>query len=404
MPGKPTQNKVQKVNGFAMTVIYYALRLYFALCGIKIKAVNKVGTPQAPGIVLCNHGSFVDFIYAAVLLRKYKPNFIVARLYFYNKYLRWLLKTVGAFPKSMFATDLENAKNCLTVLREMQFLAMMPEARLSTTGRFEDIQESTCAFIKKAGVNVYTVKINGDYLANPKWGKGFRRGAVVEAELDILYTAQQVKELTAEQLRRGVEERLSYNEFTWLQQRPHLRYRSPRLAEGLENILTVCPLCGKKHCLTTKKRKIFCNHCGYLTSLDDRYNFTGGFRFENLTQWYDYQLSLLQKEIAADPDYRLISPVELRLPGNGNALTRHGGFGTCTLDREGLTYEGTKDGKEVTLHFSLQRIYRLLFGAGENFEIYDGTEIHYFVPEEKRSAVDWYMTSMLLHDKAKEKL
>ena len=404
MPGKPTQNKVQKVNGFAMTVIYYALRLYFALCGIKIKAVNKVGTPQAPGIVLCNHGSFVDFIYAAVLLRKYKPNFIVARLYFYNKYLRWLLKTVGAFPKSMFATDLENAKNCLTVLREMQFLAMMPEARLSTTGRFEDIQESTCAFIKKAGVNVYTVKIGGDYLANPKWGKGLRRGAVVEAELDILYTAQQVKELTAEQLRRGVEERLSYNEFTWLQQRPHLRYRSPRLAEGLENILAVCPLCEKKHCLTTKKRKIFCNHCGYLTSLDDRYNFTGGFRFENLTQWYDYQLSLLQKEIAADPDYRLISPVELRLPGNGNALTRHSGFGTCTLDREGLTYEGTKDGKEVTLHFSLQRIYRLLFGAGENFEIYDGTEIHYFVPEEKRSAVDWYMTSMLLHDEAKEKL
>jgi hypothetical protein len=56
------------------------------------------------------------------------------------------------------------------------------------------------------------------------------------------------------------------------------------------------------------------------------------------------------------------------------------------------------DGEEVELHFSLQRIYRLLFGAGENFEIYDGTRILYFVPEERRSAVDWYIASMILYD------
>jgi len=94
--------------------------------------------------------------------------------------------------------------------------------------------------------------------------------------------------------------------------------------------------------------------------------------------------------------------VELRLPGKGNALTRHGGQGICTLSRDGLVYTGTKDGQEVQLHFSLQKIYRLLFGAGENFEVYDGTEILYFVPEERRSAVEWYLTSMLLHDMLKE--
>jgi hypothetical protein len=43
----------------------------------------------------------------------------------------------------------------------------------------------------------------------------------------------------------------------------------------------------------------------------------------------------------------------------------------------------------------------LLFGAGVNFEIYDGSDILFFVPEEKRSAVEWYMTSMILHDRAK---
>jgi hypothetical protein len=97
-----------------------------------------------------------------------------------------------------------------------------------------------------------------------------------------------------------------------------------------------------------------------------------------------------------------VSEVELRLPSDGTGLTRHAGQGVCTLNRDGLTYRGTKDGETVELHFPIGRIYRLLFGAGENFEIYNGTEILYFVPGERRSAADWYMASMLLYDETAE--
>ena len=131
-----------------LTVFYSALKLYYFVRGIKIHAVNRCGKqPEKPAIILCNHGSFIDFVYAATLLRKSKPHFIVARLYFYHSILRWLLQLVGAFPKSMFSMDLENAKNCMTDLKNNEILAMMPEARLSTTGRFEDIQESTYSFL-----------------------------------------------------------------------------------------------------------------------------------------------------------------------------------------------------------------------------------------------------------------
>ena len=223
---------------------------------------------------------------------------------------------------------------------------------------------------------------------------------MVEAELDILYTAEQVKALSPEQIKQGIEERLFYNEFQWLQQRPNIRYRSKRMAEGLENILTICPVCHRKHTITTRRNKISCEHCGYLTSLDDRYGFTGGFRFGDFTQWYDWQKSFMEKEIRENAAYALSSKVELRLPGTGNRLTRHGGHGVCTLNRDGLTYTGTKDGEMVEIHYSIRRIYRLLFGAGVNFEIYDGSQILFFVPEEKRSAVDWYLASMILYDEA----
>jgi len=395
-----SKNRVRDVNGFIMTVIFYATQVFFFLRGIRVKSVNKVGPLERPAIVLCNHGSFIDFIYVASLLRKEKPNFVSARLYFYHKYLGWLMRRLGAFPKSMFAVDLENARNCFTVLRQKKILIIMPEARLSTAGRFEDIQENTYSFLKSANANLYTIKIGGDYLADPKWGKGFRRGSLVEVELDTLYTAEQVKSLTMEELRQAVEQRLTYDEFQWLDQHPQLHYRSRRMAEGLENILTTCPHCRKKHTLTTKKDKIHCQHCGYLTSLDDRYAFTGDFRFKNLSQWYEWQKKLLENEITQNLHYALSSKVELRLPSNGKGLTRPGGQGTCTLNRDGLCYTGTKDGQTVELHFSLQRIYRLLFGAGVNFEIYDGPEILYFVPEDKRTAVEWYMASMILYDEA----
>ncbi len=398
---KAKDKAVQKPNGFVLGVVYHCLKFYYFLCGVQMKAVNKVGTPENPSIILCNHGSFIDFIFAAKLLRKFKPNFIIARLYFYDRCLRWLLEKVGGFPKSMFALDMASTKNSIRVLKDGGILAMMPEARLSTAGRFEDIQESTFSFLKKSGVPVYTVKFNGDYLADPKWGKGFRRGAVVEAEFDILFTADQLQNLSVAQIKAGVEQRLYYDEFLWLEQRPGLKYYARRMAEGLENILMVCPCCGQKHTITTKKDKVYCEKCGYLTSLNHRYAFAGDFQFQNLAQWYDWQKEILHKEITENPDYQLISAVELRLPSKGRGLTRYGGEGVCTLSREGLCYKGTKDGEAVELSFTLDRVYRLLFGAGVNFEIYDGAEILFFVPEEKRSAVDWYLASMILYDECR---
>ena len=52
-------------------------------------------------------------------------------------------------------------------------------------------------------------------------------------------------DLSVEEIQKGVEERLYYDEFQWLQQHPEVHYRSRHLAEGLENILTTCPTCGR---------------------------------------------------------------------------------------------------------------------------------------------------------------
>jgi 1-acyl-sn-glycerol-3-phosphate acyltransferase len=300
----------------------------------------------------------------------------------------------------MFASDLESTKNCMRVLAEGRVLAMMPEARLSTVGVFEDIQSNTYSFLKKSAVPIYTICFKGDYFANPKWGNGCRRGAVVEAELDLLLSAEQVKEMSAEQIGNAVEEKLYYNEFEWLESRPEIRYKNRKLAEGLENILSICPKCQKSHTIVTKGKKIYCEECGYLTELDERYQFVNEFCFKNFAEWYNWQKAEIAKKIDQDENFSLSSPVTLRHSDQtGKNLTRHAGEGVCTLTIEGLRYVGTRDGEECDILFPLSKIYRLLFGAGENFEVYQGSEIFYFVPKEKRSAVDWYITSKILYDK-----
>lgn len=399
-----SKTRVRKGNGLLRKFLYAVVRVFYYVRGVRVRTANRCGgLPEGPSIVLCNHGSFIDFYYAERLLHKRHPHFVVARLYFYHALLGNLLRRLGAFPKSMFALDTESTKNCLRVLQNGDVLTMMPEARLSTAGKFEDIQPGTYSFLKKAGVPVYTVKICGDYMADPKWGSGVRRGSVVEAELDILLTVQQLQEMSVEEIRQAVEDRLYYDDFQWLASHPDVHYRCGKLAEGLENILSICPECEEKHSLRTQKAEVFCEKCGMRVALNDRYEFMEGFRFGNFGQWYDWQKAQMEAQILADPDFAMSTRVELRLPGRGKSLTRHGGEGICTLDRTGLTYRGTREGEPWEAHFSLKRIYRLLFGAGENFEIYNGTEILYFVPEERRSAVDWYLASMILHDEADRK-
>ena len=372
----------------------------------KVKVIFKknVRKLDRPSIVLCNHCSFYDFFYAGRIIREERPNFLSARLYFYHKWLGRLMRAYGCVPKSMFTADLENAKNCLRMLANNRVIAMMPEARLSTVGRFEGIQASTYDFIKKAGVAVYTVRINGDYFAGPKWGDGIRRGAIVELELSPLFAAGETKDLSAAEVRERIEAVLAYDEFAWLAEHPEISYRRKTLAEGLENILYLCPKCKKIGTMSAEGHTVRCDACGLEATLDDRYGFVDNAPFVNFAEWYDFQTAETEKALLTDPDYAITSRVELRHSSkDGKEMTRHAGEGICTLDRTGLTYRGTRDGEEVEKHFPLSTIYRILFGAGVDFEIYEGREIWFFVPENKRTAVLWYVLSGLLKKESEEK-
>lgn len=390
---------VKKYNPFIYRVCAIGAKILFAF-KLKIRLKTTVKDIEKPSIVLCNHGSFVDFLYAGQWIKKKNPHFITARMYFYNKRLGNILRSVGCFPKSMFTSDIDNAKNCIRVLKEEKgLLAMMPEARLSTAGSFEGIQDATFRFLQKAGVPVYAIRMHGDYFARPKWGDKIRRGSLIEGELVQLFTAESVKSLSVEEIKARVTEALYYNEFEWLKTKPKQQYKSKTLAVGLENILYRCPKCGAHYTMKTKGRDITCEKCDFKATLDSRYGFVDGTPFENFAVWYDWQTEEMRKEMLADPDFALESEVTLKHSSkDGKTMLREAGKGVCRLDKSGLTYRGEEDGEQIEKFFPMQDIYRLLFGSGEDFEIYEGTEIWYFVPTNLRSCIAWYIASGLFKE------
>ena len=86
--------------------------------------------------------------------------------------------------------------------------------------------------------------MSGDFFAKPKWGDKVRKGSYVEAELDTLIEKDELLQMSVDEIKKRVEERLYYNEFDWLEEHPEISYKSKTLAKGLENVLTLCPKCG----------------------------------------------------------------------------------------------------------------------------------------------------------------
>lgn len=370
---------------------------------VKYKITRNVDKLQRPAIVLCNHGSFIDFAYFALILGKDKPHAVTTRQYFYNKKRAWLLNKIGAVPKSMFTTDLESARGCVNVLKNDGVLVICPEARLTTAGEFQDVQSSTMSFLHKMAQNVaiYTIKFGGDYLALPKWARNgnkrfVRCGALVEAELNELYAKGEAATVTFEQFEVKVKSALDYNDFDWLANHPEVRYPQGNLAEGLHNVLYRCQRCNGQFTLSAHGNSLTCNECGSVYTMDDRYAFTSG-RFANLQQWYRWQTEELKAEIGADPQWKMEDEVALyHASTDGKKQLERVGAGRCTFNRDGLVYRGSDRGEDIEKVFPLSQIYRILFGAGADFEIYDGKEIWYFVPNDTRTCVKWYMASEIL--------
>jgi 1-acyl-sn-glycerol-3-phosphate acyltransferase len=351
---------------------------------------------QGPAIIVANHVSMFDWYFISQAVGHVHIHMVMGRYFLGEKAFDTLLRYGGVIPKSVFAHDNASAIASMRALRRGGILAVFPEARLGVSGRLESIPMENIMMIKRLAVPVYGVHIDGASLMNPKWG-AFRNGALVEVSARPLFSSEELKELSLETVRERLYGYLWYDDYSFLLRHPEIHYRTKNPAEHLENAVWICPRCKAKYTLVSNGDVIGCSSCGLSATMDDRFGLSAG--PETAQGWYDLAVDDLYAEAeAAGTGYRLLSHVTLALLAHKNGMAqRKAGSGECMLDRTGLTYSGTMDGKTTSLFFPLEAMYVLPFGSGKNWVAYNDKGVCFiFRPDEKRACAQWYVASAYL--------
>ncbi|MBO4554766.1 MAG: 1-acyl-sn-glycerol-3-phosphate acyltransferase [Clostridia bacterium] len=300
---------------------------------------------KGPMLILSNHLSAYDFINFSAPLYPHKVNFVVAEnMMFAKPIFAKLISSYHAILKRQYFADFQCIKTIKNNLDAGISVVLCPEGKVSADGKTGAIAESTARLVEWLGYPVAVCKLEGASFVRPKWAYNKRSGKNF-ASYDLLFTKDEVKTLSKEEIYARIVGALAHNEHAW-QTENHVEFKGERYAEGLERLLYVCPKCHEEFCLTTKDDQITCSHCGNKI----RYTHTGELEpvgedsktFERIDLWFDYERSLAAEEVKKD-DFRLEDKAKLFVENAEHNGYRYACDGTLSLDKNFVRFVADGD-------------------------------------------------------------
>jgi len=133
-----------------------------------LKTYGRGNVPSRGGALLvANHQSYLDPMLIAVQLRR-PVCFLARSSLFTNRYFGWLIRTLHAFPVRQGEGDVGAVKEAIHRLREGHVLNIYPEGSRSETGQIGPMEKGVALVIRRAGVPVVPVAIDGSFQAWPR--------------------------------------------------------------------------------------------------------------------------------------------------------------------------------------------------------------------------------------------
>ncbi len=350
-----------------------------------IKAFNsKVKNLEAPYLLVGNHCLNWDAFITGLYI---KPNtrFIASDSLFRSKSVAFLLTyLVGAIPKKKAVSDLRTIKLTVKELKKGHVVGVFPEANRTWNGRSIDILYSTAKLVKLMKVPVVNCVIKGGYLSRPRWSVKGRRG-VLELHYDLLFTKEDVKNKSLDEIYTEMNNAIAYNEFDWQKERM-IPYKSKKSAEFLENYLYVCPQCKKIGTLFSEKTELSCTTCG-LKHIMGNYGFfiNEGRTFDNTQDWGDWQADYF-KQIAQKDDL-IYSDKAILYGENENKSLHVVDEGKLSLYKNRIVFTAPSLGRT----FFIKEIFGNTIQLNYIFDFYyKGDFIRFrFLPKNRASAFKW---------------
>ena len=324
--------------------------------GLKITEKGTEGL-KPPYLLLCNHNAFMDFKAATKAIFPDRANYVIAIDGFIGR--DKLLRNVGGICKRKFTNDVTLIRQLKRVAQNGDVAVIYPEARYSLCGTTAVLPSGLGKLCKMLDIPVVTFICHGHHVNSPFWNLHDRGVKPTEAELTLIYTPEQLKDASAEDINAKILEMFQYDDFAWQKERG-IRVTYPKRAEGLHKVLYQCPSCLKEYTMTSEGTKLICGSCGKtwtMTELGELAADSGETEFTHIPDWYEWERANVRKEIEAGTYSTGEMPVTVNSLPNAKKFIRLG-EGVMVHDMNGFTVSGTDgDGDPFEMKKPPQSLY-----------------------------------------------
>lgn len=297
-----------------------------------------------PCLILMNHSCFLDLQIAYRILYPRAFNIVCTSDGFVGFFglMGWLMRTIGCIPTQKFVSDLSLVRNMEYCFKELKTSVLMyPEASYSFDGTATALPRKMGVLLKKFNVPVVMIETFGAFSRNPLYNElQVRKSVPVSAKVRLLYTKEEIREKTVQELSDGLDEAFSFDHFRW-QKEQGLEIHESFRADGLNRILYKCPHCGAEGQMQGKGTGLTCTACGKhweLTPLGELEAAEGETEFFHIPDWYAWQRQKVTEEIE-NGTYLLDIDVDIAMLVDFKAIYQVGS-GHLTHDGTGFHLTG----------------------------------------------------------------
>lgn len=360
---------------------------------IKITKTNLEGI-KPPFLLLGNHNALLDTNVAVKVLGKAESHFVIAIDGFLGR--EWLIRNIGSIGKRKFTNDpnlIWHLKHCVNM---GDVPVLFPEARYSLCGTTAVLPESLGMLCKFLKVPVVMLRTHGHHINHPFWNTSHDRGVKgLEEEMFLLFTEDEVKTLSPDEINRRLVEAFQYDDFAW-QKEKGIKVDDPKRAEGLHKVLYQCPCCGKEFSMSSSGTRLKCDACQKeweMTDLGELKALDGKDVFTHIPDWYEWERKNVQEEIKngtySSGELKvqvesLPNPKKYIKLGSGTLVHDMNGFKVQGIDFDGDPFEMIKP---VESMYSCHIEYNYLFKHGDCVDLNTLDDTWYIYPEGKDFAV-----------------
>ena len=315
----------------------------FSTAGMKITKIRMEGL-KPPFLVYSTHQGFSDYYIVPRMLYPHNCNY-VSDMEGFAAFGNELYRAGGCIGKRRYVPDVNVLLNVRYALRELkQGVVIFPESRHCDAGITSNIPKNLGKLAKFLDVPLVVIYSHGAYLANPFWDEGHTRKVKKESTAELLYTAEELRAASEEEIQRRVEEKLRYDEYAWQKER-EIKIKEKNRAEGLHLPLYQCRSCMVKGKMRSGKAELWCEACNKRWTLtedgDLKDEVTG--ELSDVPSWYRWERSIVREAVERG-DYKGID-----VPVTVDALPNENGFvslGTGRLNHDGEYFVLTLDEDE----------------------------------------------------------